>query len=150
MQPCWRLGGRHSHRQRTQRRVTDDGGAQDLVHSDRPIDRQKSRLAGRYSSCPFGHLKDKVITITSDNELEFAGYEEIAKGLASDVYFAHPNAFWERGINENTNGLIHQYFPKGADFRKVTDDQVRFVMDGLNSRPSATRCGSSPNELFMG
>jgi len=82
--------------------------------------------------------------------LEFAGYEEIAKGLASDVYFAHPNAFWERGINENTNGLIHQYFPKGADFRKVTDDQVRFVMDGLNSRPSATRCGSSPNELFMG
>ncbi|MCG8673459.1 MAG: IS30 family transposase [Pseudomonadales bacterium] len=95
-------------------------------------------------------IKGKVKTITFDNGLEFAGHEEIAKGLAADVYFAHPYASWERGINENTNGLIRQYFPKGTDFSEVTDAQVQFVMDRLNSRPRATRGGRSPNELFMG
>ena len=53
-------------------------------------------------------------------------------------------------INENTNGLISQYFPKGTDLSKVTDEQVQFVMDRLNSRPRATRGGRSPNELFIG
>lgn len=96
------------------------------------------------------HLKDKVKTITFDNGLEFAKHEEIAKGLEAEVYFAHPYASWERGINENTNGLIRQYFPKGTDFSKVTDEQVQFVMDRLNSRPRATRADRSPNELFMG
>ena len=96
------------------------------------------------------HLKEKVKTITFDNGLEFAGHEEIAKGLEADIYFAHPYASWERGINENTNGLIRQYFPKGTDFSTVSDKQVQFVMDRLNSRPRATRGGRSPNELFMG
>ena len=96
------------------------------------------------------HLRDKVKTITFDNGLEFSGHEVIAKGLGADVYFAHPYASWERGINENTNGLIRQYFPKGTDFNKVTDEQVRFVMNRLNSRPRESRGGKSPNELFMG
>lgn len=96
------------------------------------------------------HIKDKVKTITFDNGLEFAKHEDIAKGLETDIYFAHPYASWERGINENTNGLIRQYFPKGTNFNKVTDEQVQFVMDRLNSRPRATRKGRSPNELFMG
>lgn len=96
------------------------------------------------------HLKDKIKTITFDNGLEFSGHEVIARGLGADIYFAHPYASWERGINENTNGLIRQYFPKGTDFNKVTDDQVRFVMNRLNSRPRESRGGKSPNELFMG
>ena len=74
----------------------------------------------------------------------------MAKGLETDIYFAHPYASWGRAINENTNGLIRQYFPKGTDLSKVTDEQVQFVMDRLNSRPRATRGGRSPNELFMG
>lgn len=97
-----------------------------------------------------GKLKDKVKTITLDNGLEFAEHESIAKGLDADIYFAHPYASWERGINENTNGLVRQYFPKGTDFNKVTDDAIEFVMNRLNNRPRATRGGRSPNELFIG
>ncbi len=95
-------------------------------------------------------LADKVKTITFDNGLEFAHHEEIAKGLDADIYFAHPYASWERGINENTNGLIRQYFPKGTDFSQVSDEQISYVMNRLNNRPRKTRGGRSPNELFMG
>lgn len=95
-------------------------------------------------------LKEKVTTITFDNGLEFAAHETIAKGLNADIYFAHPYASWERGINENTNGLVRQYFPKGTDFNKVTDKQIKHVMDRLNNRPRKTRGCRSPNELFNG
>ena len=96
------------------------------------------------------HLKDKIKTITLDNGLEFAKHEMIARGLETDIYFAHPYASWERGINENTNGLIRQYFPKGTDFNQVSDVQISHVMNRLNNRPRATRGGKSPNELLMG
>lgn len=96
------------------------------------------------------HLKDRVKTITLDNGLEFAGHETIAEGLETDIYFAHPYASWERGINENTNGLIRQYFPKGTDFNEVSDAQIAHVMSRLNNRPRVTRGHRSPNELFMG
>ena len=95
-------------------------------------------------------LKAKILTITLDNGLEFAGHEVIAQGLGADIYFAHPYASWERGTNENTNGLIRQYFPKGTDFNEVSDEQIKQVMDRLNNRPRKTRGGRSPNELFMG
>ena len=104
----------------------------------------KAAIEGMY------HMKDKVKTITFDNGLEFAKHETIAKGLETAVYFAHPYASWERGINENTNGLIRQYFPKGTDFNLVSDEQIDHVMNRLNNRPRATRGGKSPNELFMG
>lgn len=96
------------------------------------------------------NLKSKVKTITFDNGLEFSEHEKIAKGLRADVYFAHPYASWERGTNENTNGLIRQYFPKGTDFNEVTDEQVQAVMDRINNRPRKTRGCRSPNELFTG
>jgi IS30 family transposase len=96
------------------------------------------------------HLKSKVKTITFDNGLEFAHHAEIGKGLGAEIYFAHPYASWERGTNENTNGLIRQYFPKGTDFNQVTDEQIKQVMDRLNNRPRKTRGCRSPNELFMG
>ena len=95
-------------------------------------------------------LSSKVKTITFDNGLEFAEHEEIAKGLNADIYFAHPYASWERGINENTNGLIRQYFPKGTDFKSVSEAQIRMVMNRLNNRPRMTRDFKTPNELFTG
>ena len=95
-------------------------------------------------------LKDRVETITFDNGLEFAEHEKIANALGADVYFAHPYASWERGINENTNGLIRQYFPKGTDFNLVSDKAIQQAMDRLNNRPRKTRGCRSPNELFMG
>lgn len=111
---------------------------------------KRADLLAEVAIAQMAHLKKKVKTITFDNGIEFAGHEEIAKGLEADIYFAHPYASWERGINENTNGLIRQYFPKGTDFNKVTDEQVQRVMDRLNSRPRASRGGRSPNELFLG
>ena len=94
-------------------------------------------------------MKEKVKTITFDNGLEFSAHELIAEGLETDIYFAHPYASWERGINENTNGLIRQYFPKDTNFNEVTDEEVQFVMDRLNARPRATRDFKSPNEIFL-
>lgn len=95
-------------------------------------------------------FKDKIKTITFDNGLEFAAHEKLSQALDADVYFANPYCSWERGTNENTNGLIRQYFPKGTDFTKVTEEEVAAVMDKLNNRPRATRGGKSPNELFLG
>ena len=82
--------------------------------------------------------------------LEFAGHELIAQGLGADIYFAHPCASWARGINENTHGLIRQYFPKGTDFNEVSDEHIKQIMERLNNWPGKTRSGRSLNELFMG
>lgn len=94
--------------------------------------------------------REQVKTITFDNGLEFAAHGRMSKALNTDIYFAHPYSSWERGINENTNGLIRQYFPKGTDFSKVTQKQIQHVMDRLNNRPRKTRKGKTPNELFKG
>jgi IS30 family transposase len=95
-------------------------------------------------------LAARIKTITLDNGLEFAGHAILAKKLNAAIYFAHPYASWERGTNENTNGLIRQYFPKGTDFNQVTNDQIKQAMDRLNNRPRKTRGNKSPNELFWG
>ena len=95
-------------------------------------------------------IKNRVHTLTFDNGKEFAEHEEMAKALEAEVYFAHPYASWERGINENTNGLIRQYFPKGSDLTQVTQEQAQYVMDRINNRPRKSRGGKTPNELFMG
>ena len=91
----------------------------------------------------------KVHTITADNGKEFALHERVAKALSADVYFAHPYHSWERGLNENTNGLIRQYFPKGSSFENITDDQVMQVMDKLNSRPRKMLDYVAPFEIFL-
>ncbi len=95
-------------------------------------------------------ISERIHTITYDNGLEFAEHERMAKALDTKIYFAHAYSSWERGINENTNGLIRQYFPKGTDFNLVTQEQIDFVMNRLNSRPRKTRGGKQPIELFLG
>lgn len=92
----------------------------------------------------------RLHTLTLDNGLEFAQHEQIAKQLKVKIYFAHPYSSWERGINENTNGLIRQYFPKGTDFNLVSDKDIAHVMERLNNRPRRTRGCRTPNELFLG
>ena len=93
---------------------------------------------------------DKALTITADNGKEFAGHESIAKQLNVDVYFAHPYHSWERGLNENTNGLIRQYFTKGSSFENITAEQVEMVMDRLNHRPRKTLNYKTPHAVFFG
>jgi IS30 family transposase len=64
------------------------------------------------------------------------------------VYFADPHSPWQRGTNENTNGLVRQYFPKGTSFRNVTREEIKFVQDQLNSRPRKTLEWLTPFEAF--
>lgn len=90
----------------------------------------------------------KVKTLTFDNGTEFTQHEHIAKALRAKTYFANPYCAWERGINENTNGLIRQFFPKGTDFNAVTPEQINRVVALLNNRPRKTRQYRTPNEIF--
>jgi len=76
-----------------------------------------------------------IHTITADNGKEFAGHKEVAEYLAIEYYFARPYHSWERGSNENLNGLIRQYFAKGSDFNYITDQRVKEIEFKLNSRP---------------
>lgn len=92
---------------------------------------------------------DKVKTITSDNGKEFAAHETIASEVEADFYFAHPFASWERGLNENSNGLVRQYFPKGSDFTAITDADVDQVRERLNHRPRKTLGYQTPFEVFF-
>ena len=80
-------------------------------------------------------FKSVVETITFDNEKEFSQHGQIAETLEASTYFAKPYHSWERGLNENTNGLIRQYFPKKTDFREVSDEEVARVEGLLNERP---------------
>lgn len=95
-------------------------------------------------------FRDKVKTLTSDNGKEFAEHLNIANQLDTAFYFAHPYASWERGLNENTNGLLRQYFPKKTDFTQIGDEEIKEVMDKLNNRPRKTLGYKTPNEIFFG
>ena len=89
-----------------------------------------------------------IQTITSDNGKEFAEHEIIAKGLEVDFFFARPCHSWERGANENTNGLIRQYFPKGSSFENITNQQIKDVQHKLNNRPRKKLNFLTPNEFL--
>jgi IS30 family transposase len=94
-------------------------------------------------------FKNKVLTITADNGKEFSDHKRIKEYLESDVYFAHPYHSWERGLCENTNGLIRQYFPKELNFKKIKQKQVQMAMDRLNNRPRKLLGYKTPNEVFF-
>ena len=94
------------------------------------------------------YRKNGAKTITADNGKEFSGHQEISKALGVDFYFAHPYSSWERGTNENTNGLIRQYLPKGTEFKPVNDKQCQFIMDRLNNRPRKCLGYRTPNQVF--
>lgn len=95
-------------------------------------------------------IKNKVLTITLDNGKEFAEHERVGQELDAQVYFADPYSSWQRGINENTNGLLRRYFPKGTDFMELTEDEIQSAVDQLNHRPRKTRGYKTPYELFTG
>jgi IS30 family transposase len=96
-----------------------------------------------------GPLAARVHTITVDNGKEFCEHKQIAARLQARIYFAHPYASWERGLNENTNGLVRQYFPKKYDFARITDQKLQQVEDLLNNRPRKTLGYRTPNEVFF-
>lgn len=87
-------------------------------------------------------------TLTYDRGKEMTEHKLFTKHTKMQVYFAHPQSPWERGTNENTNGLIRQYFPKGTDFTEVSDYQIRKVQDRLNGRPRKVLNAKTPFEMF--
>ena len=94
------------------------------------------------------YKKQGTHTVTADNGKEFAGHKEISKALDLDFYFAHPYSSWERGTNENTNGLIRQYLPKGTAFESVNDETCQFIMERLNNRPRKCLGYRTPKQVF--
>jgi IS30 family transposase len=96
-----------------------------------------------------GPLQDKVHTLTSDHGKEFAHHEQIAQLLQLKFYFAHPYAAWERGTNENTNGLLRQYFPKKRDLQNLSRKEMDQAMSRLNFRPRKSLRFKTPFEVFF-
>lgn len=93
--------------------------------------------------------KDRVHTITYDNGREFTDHEGMARDLEARIYFAHPYASWERGLNENTKGLIRQYFPKHRDLTTVRNTEIEHAMNRLNHRPRKSLGFRTPYEVFF-
>lgn len=90
-----------------------------------------------------------VHTLTTDNGKEFAQHERIAHELNAQFYFAHPYSSWERGANENMNGLLRQFFPKKMDFGSITARDIRLAADRLNHRPRKCLNFKTPHEVLM-
>lgn len=87
-------------------------------------------------------------TLTRDRGAENLGYQELEKVLGIKCYFAHPYHSWERGANENLNGLIRRYLPKGTDFNTISDNQIQHIEYLLNSRPRKRLGGKTPYQVF--
>ena len=97
----------------------------------------------------FCSIKEYVHTITTDNGKEFSEHKNISFALDSQFYFANPYHSWERGLNENTNGLVRQFFPKGTVFTALTQERVKEVENNLNNRPRKLLNFNTPNEEFL-
>jgi IS30 family transposase len=90
-----------------------------------------------------------VNSISLDNGSEFSEFRKLEENLNTMVYFAEPHKPWQRGTNENTNDIIRFFFPKGCDFRKVTDEDISIVEDLINDRPKKCLNWKTPREVFL-
>jgi len=99
----------------------------------------------------FKYIPSKYVrTFTSDNGKEFSGFKELEEKLKVETYFANPYHSWERGTNENTNGLLRRYFPKGTDFRNLAKEEVNQAAYAINNRPRKCLNWKTPQEVFWG
>lgn len=110
---------------------------------DKSSEEMKNVLLDSFASCP-----ELIETLTVDNGNEFARHDEISSSLNTKVYFANPYSPWERGLNENTNGLIRRFYPKGTDFHKINERKLLKVQDILNNRPRKTLGFKTPKQVF--
>lgn len=115
-----------------------------------PLGDQKDALSVREAYAEaFKTVPDEMRkTLTYDQGKEMSRHEQFTIDTGIQVFFAHPGSPWERGTNENTNGLIRQYFPKGTDFTQVSEDEIKKVQRKLNDRPRKVLNYYKPNEVF--
>lgn len=109
-----------------------------------PSELVTSKLAEMISTVPEALMR----TITWDQGVEMASHKKFTDETGVKVYFCDPHSPWQRGTNENTNGLIRDYFPKGTNFTKVTDEEIQQMQDQLNIRPRETLGWRNPSEVF--
>ena len=110
----------------------------------------KTKTASEVTSEILRLLKNEVVeTLTFDNGKEFADHERIAAELGCKCYFAKPDHSVERRLNENTNGLIRQYFPKKMSFAQITADQIALVKHRLNNRPRKCLGFKTPDMVYF-
>jgi IS30 family transposase len=135
------------------------GGAHIATHVER-----KSRflMAGKLKDKKSATMAEETIklfrkipkkfrkTLTVDNGKEFANFLQIESETGLDVYFSDPYSPWQRGTNENTNGLLRQYLPKGLDLRTITENQLALIVKRLNNRPRKCLNYRTPHEVFYG
>jgi IS30 family transposase len=110
--------------------------------------KQAEHVAQRFAEELQSLPKQMKLTLTYDRGSEMAKHRLFTKYTNMQVYFADPQSPWQRGTNENTNGLIRQFFPKNTNFKKVTADEVKYVQDLLNGRPRKALGFHTPYEQF--
>jgi len=86
-------------------------------------------------------------TMTYDNGIEMANHKWLSENTGMDIYFAHPYSSWERGTNENTNGLIRRFLPKGTDFNNISSERLKQIENNLNNRPRKVLGFKTPNQM---
>ena len=111
--------------------------------ADKSSEAMRNMIVGR-----FRHYPAIVKSITVDNGTEFALHDEVEVQLKTQVFFAHAYSPWERGLNENTNGLIRRFYPKGTDFSEYTDADILQVQNLLNDRPRKTLGYKTPRQVL--
>ena len=110
----------------------------------------KSKKPADVNKATKQRLKDYVCrTITNDNGFEFGMAEILETQLSAKIYFAHPYSSWERGTNEQVNGVIREYLPKGTDFTDVGPSEIKAIEDAINLRPRKTLGYRTPYEVFF-
>ena len=109
---------------------------------------KSAEQVGRAVLQRLGAVRDVVHTITADNGKEFAGHRMVSEKLEAGFYFATPYHSWERGLNEHTNGLVREFFPKSLNLREVDPREVKYVEDMLNNRPRKVLGCRTPGEVF--
>jgi IS30 family transposase len=112
--------------------------------SDRDATSVSDEIVKAFTSCPITHN-----SLTLDNGKEFSYHEKFGQCLDMQVYFAHPYSPWERGSNENTNGLIRQYLPKGTDFTDLAAEDILEIQEDLNNRPRKKLGFLTPKEYLF-
>lgn len=114
-----------------------------------PLETKHADPLARATVRAFRKVPDSMLrTITYDNGLEFARHQEIEITLMAKVYFATPYHSWERGLNEHTNGLLRQYFPKGQPLDQLTNRQLAKAVRMLNNRPRKILNFQTPAEAY--
>ena len=120
-----------------------------FVYITKLKDRKSDTVTRGFMSCLNKQESELKRTLTYDNGLEMSNHQWLSQQTGTDIYFAHPYSSWERGTNENTNGLIRRFLPKKTDFNKVSERKLLSIQNQLNNRPRKILQYRTPDEAMI-